>query len=124
MAVSGNRVTRMANQVVIVQFFGFDEKFWTEEERSLDPLFALEDELIAALNGKNVGELDGHEIAVDGSDGCLFFYGPDANALFAAIEHVLRASPVTQGGNATLRYGGHDEPNVLEKYVSITPQLH
>ena len=114
----------MAQQSVIVQFYGFGEKFWTEERRQLDPLYALEDELIAVLDGTSLGELDGHEIAMDGSDGTVFLYGPDADALFAAIEPVLKASPVTQGGNATLRYGPHDMPNVLEKYVAITPHLN
>jgi hypothetical protein len=118
----------MANHAVIIQFFGFAEKFWTDDEdeeegKSLDPLYALEDELIAALDGKNVGELDGHEIAIDGSDGTLFLYGPDADALFAAIQPVLKSSPVTQGGNATLRYGPHGQTNVLEKYIELTPHL-
>lgn len=113
----------MANHAVIVQFFNFADKFWTEDERTLDPLFALEDELIAALEGKNLGELDGDEIAMDGSDGSIFLYGPDADALFAAIQPVLKSSPVTQGGNATLRYGPHDQPNILEKYIEITPHL-
>jgi hypothetical protein len=116
----------MADQAVIVQFFGFGEKFWTDDdgdERDLDPLYALEDELIAALDGKNLGELDGHEIAIDGSDGSLFLYGPDADALFAAIQPVLKSSPVTLGGNVTLRYGSPGQPNVLEKYIEITPHL-
>lgn len=114
----------MAQHSVIVQFYGFGDKFWTEQRRPLDPLYALEDQLIAVLDGTALGELDGHEIAMDGSDGALFLYGPDADALFAAIEAALKASPVTQGGNATLRYGNHDTPNVLEKYVAITPHLN
>jgi hypothetical protein len=113
-----------AEQSVIVVFYKFGEKFWTDESRPLDPLFDLEDQLLAALEGKNVGELDGHEIAVDGSDGFLFLYGPDADALYAVIEPVLRASQVTQGGNATLRYGSHGEHNVLEKYIEIKPHVH
>lgn len=113
----------MANHAVTVQFFNFAEKFWTEDERTLDPLFELEDELIAALEGKDLGEVDGHEIAVDGSDGSIFLYGPDADALFAAIQPLLKSSAVTQGGNVTLRYGPHEQTNILEKYVEITPHL-
>ncbi len=114
----------MAEHAVIVQFYGFAEKFWTDDDRPLDPLFELEDELISALDGKSLGELDGHEIAMDGRDGTLYLYGPDADALFAAIEPLLKASPVTQGGNATLRYGGPKESDVREKYVAIAAPLH
>ena len=114
----------VAEQSVIVTFYNFAEKFWTEDMRSLDPLFELEDELEKVLESRPVGHLDGHEIAIDGSDGFLFLYGPDADALYAAIEPVLRASHVTLGGNATLRYGSYDEPNVLEKYIEIKPHVH
>ena len=36
---------------VVVQFYDFADRFWTDDQRSLDPLFALEDELIEALEG-------------------------------------------------------------------------
>ena len=114
----------MSEQSVIVNFYSFADKFWHEDLRPLDPLFDLEDALTTVLEGKDVGELDGHEIAVDGSDGFLFLFGPNADKLYAVIEPVLRASPVTQGGNATLRYGGHDEHNVMEKYIEIKPHVH
>jgi hypothetical protein len=114
----------MSNQSVTVTFYGFADKFWTAFTRTLDPLYALEDDILAALEGKSVGELDGHEIAIDGSDGCLFLFGPDANALYAAIERPLRVSEVTRGGHATLRYGSHGESNVMEKYIEIEPLAH
>jgi hypothetical protein len=114
----------MPDHAIIVTFYNFGEKFWNEERRPLDPLFDLEDEILERLNGKEVGELDGHEIAVDGSDGFLFLYGPDADALYQVIEPVLRASKVTQGGHATLRYGAYNTPNVREKYIEIKPHLH
>jgi hypothetical protein len=114
----------MAEQSVIVTFYGFAEKFWTSYSRSLEPLFELEDRLIETLQNSDLGIVDGHEIAMDGSDGTLFLYGPDADALYAAIEPVLRSSAVTQGGHATLRYGGPMEPNVLEKYIEIKPLPH
>ncbi len=81
-------------------------------------------QLIDALDGKNVGELDGHEIAIDGSDGFLFLYGPDADALFAVIEPVLRKSPVMPGADATLRYGDPDEADVKQKLVRIDQTTH
>ena len=114
----------MGEHAVIVTFYGYAEKFWREDSRPLDALFALEDELTAALEGKGIGTLDGNEIAMDGSDGTLFLYGPDADALFAAIEPVLKSSAITQGGNATLRYGPAGQPNVMQKFVAITPHLN
>ncbi|NJM34761.1 MAG: DUF695 domain-containing protein [Rhodomicrobium sp.] len=114
----------MSQQSVIVTFYNFGEKFWTEDNQSLDRLYELEDELIDTLEGKDVGELDGHEIAMDGRDGFLFFYGPDADKLYAVIEPVLRASQVTIGGNASLRYGSHTTPNVRERYIEIKPHVH
>ena len=45
----------------------------------LGPLFELEDQLETLLEDGKYGEYDGHEIAVDGSDGLLYLYGPDAD---------------------------------------------
>ena len=114
----------MTQHSVVVQFYDFADKFWTEESQSLDALHALEDELTGALDGQEVGELDGHEIAVDGSDGFVFLYGPDADALFAAIEPVLRKSPVTSGADATLRYGEPDEADLKQRVVRIDQTTH
>ena len=114
----------MTEHSIIVTFYHFGEKFWNEDLQPLDPLYDLEDALVERLDGKDVGELDGHEIAMDGSDGFLFLYGPNADALYEVIEPVLRASTVTQGGHATLRYGAHNTLNVREKYIEIKPHLH
>ena len=95
-----------------------------ENQRSLDPLFALEHELSAALDGTDVGELDGNEIAIDGSDGFLFLYGPDADALFALIEPILRKSAVMAGADATLRYGDPDEADLKQKLIRIDQTTH
>ena len=114
----------MSEQSVIVTFYNFAEKFWTETMQPLAPLLELEENLEGVLSGSEIGELDGHEIALDGSDGFLFLYGPDADALYSAIEPVLRASPVTQGGNATLRYGPYGQHNIRERYIEIKPHVH
>jgi hypothetical protein len=51
----------------------------------------LSDRLSEAITGRNAGEFDGD---LFGEGECvLYMYGPDADALFAAIEPVLRASP-------------------------------
>lgn len=87
----------MAEHAVIVKFeYG---------STNLDSLFELEDQLELALQGGEAGEYDGHEIAVDGSDGLLYMYGPDAEALFSAVKPTLVASTAIKNAVATLRYG-------------------
>ena len=71
----------------------------------LDPLFALEEKLEAAIEEAGTGEFDGNEVAVDGGDARLYMYGPDADKLFASVEPVLKTSALMKGANATLRYG-------------------
>ena len=73
--------------------------------KDLARLFELEEDLEAALAERAVGELDGNEVAVDGSDGLLYLYGPDADHLFAAIKPVLAATTAIRNAVATLRYG-------------------
>jgi hypothetical protein len=71
----------------------------------LEPLFKLEGQLESAIGAARVGEYDGNEVAVDGSDGTLYMYGPDADKLFAAVRPVLEACPFMKGGVVKLRYG-------------------
>ena len=68
-------------------------------------LFDLETKLEAAIGAAKVGELDGNEVATDGSDGTLFMYGPDADRLFEAVKPVLERCSFMRGARVTLRYG-------------------
>ena len=75
----------------------------------------LSDELIEAIEEAAVGEFDGDEF---GQGECvLFMYGPDADAIFSAIEPVLRRSPLARGGRVVKRFGTADDPSA--KKVSI-----
>jgi len=71
----------------------------------LSELFALEEKLEKAIADAGAGEFDGNEVATDGSDGTLYMYGPDANALFAAVRSALEACPFMKGARAKLRFG-------------------
>ena len=87
----------MAEHAVIVRFdYG---------SKDLAPLFEVEEQLEAAVEAAGAGEYDGNEIAVDGSDGFLYLYGPDADRLYAAIEDVLGGATCLKNAVATLRYG-------------------
>lgn len=74
---------------------------------SLDfaPLKKLEKELDETASKTGTGDYDGDEIAVDGSDGFLYLYGPDADRLFKAIEPILKRAKFMKGAQVTLRYG-------------------
>jgi hypothetical protein len=72
---------------------------------NLQPIFDLEDELERAINAAQVGQFDGNEVAVDGSDGSLYMYGPDADRLFATVKPILETRQFMHGATATLRYG-------------------
>jgi hypothetical protein len=100
----------MSEHAVIVSFdYGHTD---------LEPLFELEDQLEQLIEDAGVGEYDGNEIAVDGSDGRLYMYGPDADALFAAIKGALASAACLKSPVALLRYGP-PEDGVREVSVPI-----
>lgn len=84
----------------------------------LSRLFELENRLMDAIAAANAGELDGHEIAMDGSDGFYFMYGPDADRLLSAILPVLESSDFMKGAEVRRRYGPPDD-NSREVVITI-----
>jgi tetratricopeptide (TPR) repeat protein len=71
----------------------------------------LENRLEEALESDEVGQLDGHETGPENTT--LFLYGPDADALFRAVEPVLRDYPLCQGAMVTVRQGDRERRFVL-----------
>ncbi|TWT77397.1 hypothetical protein Pla123a_20580 [Posidoniimonas polymericola] len=84
----------------------------------LEDLFTLEERLEKAIAKEGVGEYDGNEVAVDGRDGYLYMYGPDADRLFEVVKPVLAASSEIGKAVARLRYGP-PEDGVRETHVRI-----
>ncbi len=85
-----------------------NDTFGTEEER--ESIYGLSRRLEEQINAQGVGEFDGHEF---GEGHCtLFMYGPDADALYSAIEPILRESTLIAGGHITKRYGDLDAKEV------------
>lgn len=77
--------------------------------KDLSPLFAIEDELMLAIQTMpEVGELDGNDVGQ--GEATLYLYGPDADRLFAAIEPVLRGGSFPPGSVAVKRYGPPGSP--------------
>lgn len=101
-----------SEQAVIVHFiYG---------SKDLGRLFQLEDTLEKEVSQSGKGEYDGHEIAIDGSDGFFYIYGPDADALFLVVRPVLEAADFTRGATVKLRYGPVS-PSTEEAEVHIRP---
>lgn len=85
---------------------------------NLGPLYSLEDKLVKAIQAAGAGEYDGHEIAVDGSDGSLYMYGPDAERLFEVVQPTLEDTDFLKGAQVTMRYGPPGE-GVAERHVRL-----
>ena len=83
----------------------------------LDDINGLEERLIEIVSENGVGEVDGHDIAMDGSDANLYLYGPSADKLFSVIEKVLRDSSFVGRILCKRRYG--DVKNPKTKIVEI-----
>jgi hypothetical protein len=92
-------------QSVIVSIKMTGERFGTEDER--DRLEDLEDRLDDLLDGSDVGELDGNEVGM--GFWTLYFYVPDANALWDAIQPTIRDYGPPTGSYVEKRYGGPDD---------------
>ena len=106
----GEMEEEVSEQAVIVAFkYGYP---------NLDRLFEVDDLLEAAAEKSGAGEHDGHEIAVDLSDGSYYLYGPDADKLYEAIRPILEEQDFTKGAKVTLRYGP-PEDGVPEKVVTV-----
>ncbi len=108
--LSENQNNSQSEQAVIIQF--------TYTFQSMDPIYNLGARLEETLLENNIGEYDGHEIAVDYSHGFLYLYGPNAEILFKGIRPILKDSDFLQGAIAKLRFGP-PENGVKEIEVEI-----
>jgi hypothetical protein len=99
---------------VIVHFKLSDDEHGTLAER--EGVFALEDQLERAIQSMAVGEFDGNEFG--GGEAVLYAYGPDADALFEAMEAPLRAFP-SRPAFAILRYGRATDAKAQERRVAF-----
>jgi len=108
----GNSMNDTPEHAVIVHF-----KYGSND---LQPLFELENALENAIAAANAGELDGNEVAADGSDGYLYMYGPNADRLFDTVRPVLESTNFMRGAIVKKRYGP-PEDGIRESIVKIAP---
>ena len=99
------------NQAVIV-YFDYGSADW-------DPFFAFEKTLEDAVSHSGAGDYDGNELAVDGSDGSLYMYGPDADKLFAVARPILLSTRLLKNVKVVLRYGRVEDKSAHEVTVRL-----
>ena len=99
------RIKDTDHSVIIHFFYGKD---------SLDELYELEDKMRLALEASGAGLCDGHEIAMDDSDGFYFLYGENAETVFKTVAPILADSTFMRGATAHLSFGpaGEDIPEI------------
>ena len=99
----------MSGQQAVIATFISDEE-WN--------VYDIEDQLIEAVETAGVGEFDGNLMGP--GEVVLYAYGPDADALFAVMEPILRSVPAREA-YAIKRYGEPGDPEMLEVRVELGP---
>jgi len=107
----------MVGQVLIIYLHNLGEHADEVGVDALDMLLALEGQLRLAIENAGVGEVDGHEIALDDTEGSLWIYGPDAKAMIKAALPIVCPSRLAPGGRVILRYGARDEAAQEETFL-------
>ena len=98
-------------QAVLVRF-DYGHKDWAA-------FFEFEKGFETAIAESGLGDYDGNELAVDGSDGYMYMYGPDADKLFAFVKPRLISAKILKNIRVTLRYGKADDPNAREVHITL-----
>ncbi|PZX39035.1 hypothetical protein LX97_02401 [Nonlabens dokdonensis] len=55
------------------------------------------------IENHNLGEYDGHEMAMDQSDGSIYMYSKDAVALFNGVQTILRKKDFLKDAEVIIR---------------------
>lgn len=103
------------DHAVIAHFPFVEDAFGSERGREI--VAELADTLRDAIEEGAVGKYDGEEFG--GGRCVLYMYGPDADRLFAVVEPILRAEPLTRGGFAIKRYAAATSSDEREIRVNL-----
>ncbi|MCB1506002.1 MAG: hypothetical protein KDJ47_13575 [Hyphomicrobiaceae bacterium] len=113
----------MTPHALIIRFDDYAQRFSNEGKPDLQPLILLADHLDGVLTADGHGELDGYELADDGSVGTIYLYGEDARVMYDAVKDTLSTSPVTRGGMAFLYFGDVTDDTTKVDEIEIVGQL-
>ena len=111
---SDAEATVAKHEEAVIVHFDYGQKDWSR-------IFEFEESLEEALAQAAVGEYDGNELATDGSDGSMYMYGPNADALFAIVEPRLVSATFLRNIVVTLRYGAATDPAARERKIKLGP---
>jgi hypothetical protein len=100
------------HEEAVIVHFDYGRKDWSR-------FFEFEKALEEAIARANVGEYDGNELAVDGSDGSMYMYGADADKLFAVVKPHLLAASFLRNIVVTLRYGAVTDTAARQKRIEL-----
>jgi hypothetical protein len=81
--------------------------------KDLARIHRLEHRLESAIKRAGVGELGETEFHLDGNDGYLYMYGPDAGRLYTVVSPILKSSPLMTDAEVTKWYGPRTETSVI-----------
>jgi hypothetical protein len=96
--VSAREALASAPDQAVIVHFDYGNADW-------EPFFKFEKVLESAIQKSGAGDYDGNELAVDGREGTLYMYGPDADKLLAAAKPILLSTALLKNVTVTLRYG-------------------
>ena len=104
----------MTEHAVIVHLPLQDGEFGGTAERQA--VYALQEQLTAAIAAADAGEFDGNEFGDD--EVVLYAYGPNAARLFAAMQPALKGF-ASGSAYATLRFGEASDLSAVEQRVDL-----
>ena len=83
---------------------------------TLEKLLEIEDVLSEYVEEHNLGEYDGYDVPVTQEECFFYFYGPDAEAVFASLQTFFRPLDVLPISSAVIRKGP-PEDGVVQREV-------
>lgn len=92
------RNREMPDEQAVIIYFNYGKEF-------SDTFYEMVGGLDKLVETSGLGEYDGHEIAMDLTDGSLYFYGANAERLFKAIKQYLLRYDFMEGADVYLRFG-------------------
>ena len=115
MVPCGSRLLFLAEHAVIAHLRLQEGGFGTTNERQR--LMKLEQRIEQSIKKAGVGEFDGDEF---GDGECVWYmYGPDAEALYRAVEPIVREAATQAGSFVVKRRGDPGDPNAKEERIEL-----
>lgn len=78
---------------LIIRFDDYAARFTKDGQTDLQPLVLLADHLDGVLTADGLGEMDGYELADDGSVGTIYLYGENALSMYDAVRQAIKLPP-------------------------------